>query len=116
MTKKLEELKLSMTSGIFNWAKKYLPIILVGGMSGLATTQTDASIDSAQIEDCKTKMTEIDKTLSEQIIKTNNLEARFVDLRQDVREIRGDTRQILVILTGKNDNYRTTANNYPAQD
>ena len=116
MTKKLEELKVSMTSGMFSWGKKYLPIVLAGGLSGFATTQTNASLDNSSIDSCKANMILMDKKLSEQIVKTDNLDARFTELKQDLREVRGDTREILVILTGKNDYNRSFTNRTQTED
>lgn len=117
MTKKLEEIKVTMTSGIWAWLRKYFPILIMGGLSGFTTTFTSATINTNELDEYKETVQILEKEVDEQIIKTENLETRFVELRSDVREVRGDTRQILVILTGATNGYsRPTKDNTTSED
>ena len=84
--------------------KRFVPILSAGGWAGAGGSAGVSGYQEAsynnELNNYKQSVLVLEKEVNDQIIKTENLEARFVELREDLREVRGDTKQILVILTG----------------
>lgn len=118
-----ESINLCVTKGLLSWIKRFVPILIAGGLAGAGGSvgvsgYQDASYNN-ELNNYKQSVLVLEKEVNEQIIKTENLEARFVELRDDLKEVRGDTRQILVILTGTNNyarNPSTTNHSTPQEN
>lgn len=100
---KKESIELSATGGFMAIIKKLAPYLFAGFVGvGSVVSSGNSSIPKDyqdSLNSCKTITYNLDKELSNQIIKTENLEAKFVELNTDIKELRRETREILVILT-----------------
>lgn len=103
MTQHKESIKLEATKGFMPMLKKLIPYIISAGLLG-----GSGGVVAKDIDDLNSRVTRIEQTVADntleisgQQIDLKNYKAQLVDMREDIKETRAATQQILIILTKK---------------